>query len=191
MKIYMAGPLFTKGEIDFNVALKNELASFGHHIHLPQEHEPREKTARAIFEADVEGIDWADLVLANMDGPDPDSGTCWECGYAYKKKPVIIYRTDFRNIVDYTGALVNLMLTESSDKSIGAPFKSVHDLAVELDTQIRQLFRDKEQDCKHFWVGTEVDAISIKEGYTGFNFNLKCIQCGQTRTDSKTFNGVI
>jgi nucleoside 2-deoxyribosyltransferase len=51
---------------------------------------------RQIFEADVRGIDWADVVVANMDGADPDSGTCWECGYAYRKKPIVIFRTDFR-----------------------------------------------------------------------------------------------
>ena len=28
-------------------------------------------------------IDWADMVVACMDGPDPDSGTAWECGYAH------------------------------------------------------------------------------------------------------------
>ena len=53
-------------------------------------------TTKQIFNKDVEGIDWAEVVVANMDGPDPDSGTCWECGYAYRKKPVILFRTDFR-----------------------------------------------------------------------------------------------
>ena len=37
-----------------------------------------------------------DIVVANMDGSDPDSGTSWECGYAYRKKPVILFRADFR-----------------------------------------------------------------------------------------------
>ena len=36
------------------------------------------------------------FVVANTDGPDPDSGTSWECGYAYRKKPVILFPTDFR-----------------------------------------------------------------------------------------------
>jgi len=137
MKIYMAGPLFTTAEIEFNVKLKEALISLGHEVHLPQEHEPREKTAKAIFEADVEGLDWAELVLANMDGPDPDSGTCWECGYAYKKKPVIVYRTDFRNIVDYTNAMVNLMLTESAYRVVSAPLKSIENLAIEIHGMIK------------------------------------------------------
>jgi len=31
-----------------------------------------------------------------MDGPDPDSGTCWECGSVWGRKPVVLYRTDIR-----------------------------------------------------------------------------------------------
>jgi nucleoside 2-deoxyribosyltransferase len=79
----------------------------------------------AIFEEDVRGIDWADVVVANMDGPDPDSGTCWECGYAYRKKPIVIFRTDFRvgyekrndahSAEEVGQAPYNLMLTESAD----------------------------------------------------------------------------
>ena len=53
--------------------------------------------------------------MANMDGPDPDSGTCWECGYAYRKKPILVYRTDFRSSGDTDTTAYNLMLTESAD----------------------------------------------------------------------------
>ena len=42
------------------------------------------------------GIDWADVLLGIMDGADPDSGTCWEVGYAYRKKPIVLVRTDLR-----------------------------------------------------------------------------------------------
>jgi nucleoside 2-deoxyribosyltransferase len=85
-------------------------------------------TANQIFAQDVEGIDWADVVVANMDGPDPDSGTSWECGYAYRKKPVILFRTDFRagyklggdrlQIEEKNGAPYNLMLTEAASKRL-------------------------------------------------------------------------
>ena len=36
--------------------------------------------AAGIFATDVGGIDWADALVAVMDGPDPDSGTAWERG---------------------------------------------------------------------------------------------------------------
>src|ERR1700687_363106 len=96
MKIYLAGPLFTVAERDFNTSLARMLRKAGHEVFVPQESEQRSMTARQIFESDVAGVDWANVVVANMDGPDPDSGTCWECGYAFRKKPVIVFRTDFR-----------------------------------------------------------------------------------------------
>lgn len=118
MKLYLAGPLFTLPEREFNARLAREVEARGLEVWLPQEHEPREMTARAIFLEDVKGIDWADVVVANMDGPDPDSGTCWEVGYAYaKNKPIICYRTDFRNAEDFVGSRYNLMLSQSASKT--------------------------------------------------------------------------
>ena len=87
-----------------------------------------DKTATEIFVKDVDGIDWADVVVANMDGPDPDSGTCWECGYAYRKKPVVVFRTDFR--LEGGLAPYNLMLTELATKVIKVPpFSDTCDVA--------------------------------------------------------------
>ena len=114
MKIYLAGPLFSAAERAFNVLLADRLRTAGHKVWLPQESEQRSLSARQIFEKDVEGVDWADVVVANMDGPDPDSGTCWECGYAYRKKPIIIFRTDFRAADELGKAPFNLMLRESA-----------------------------------------------------------------------------
>ena len=114
MKIYMAGPLFTAAEQAFNAALATRLRHYGEEIWLPQENETRDTSPEEIFAKDVEGVDWAEMVLANMDGSDPDSGTCWECGYAFEKKPIIIYRTDFRQAGDHK-TMVNLMLEKSAD----------------------------------------------------------------------------
>jgi nucleoside 2-deoxyribosyltransferase len=113
--IYLAGPLFTVAERAFNAALAKELRRLGYFVFLPQEGEPREVTAKAIFEMDVKGIDDARLVVAMLDGPDPDSGTSWECGYAYAKgKPIIAVRTDFRGIGESGLSPYNLMLSESA-----------------------------------------------------------------------------
>jgi nucleoside 2-deoxyribosyltransferase len=127
MRIYLAGPLFTAAERAFNRRLRDALVHYGYDVWLPQEHEPRSRAAKDIFLTDVEGLDSSDIVLANMDGPDPDSGTCWECGYAYKKKPVIVYRTDFRKSGDTDSTAYNLMLTESAD--------AVLDVSQELDDE--------------------------------------------------------
>ena len=118
MRIYLAGPLFTAAERALNRRLRDLLVQYGHEVWLPQEHEPRSRAARDIFLTDVEGLDSSDVVLANMDGPDPDSGTCWECGYAYKKKPIVVYRTDFRKSGDTDSTPYNLMLTESANEVV-------------------------------------------------------------------------
>jgi hypothetical protein len=75
------------------------LRAAGHEVFLPQDQE-HGKDAAGIFKTDVGGIDWADALVAIMDGSDPDSGTAWECGYAYGKKPVVVVRTDFRGAGD-------------------------------------------------------------------------------------------
>ena len=124
-KIYMAALLFSLAERGFNAELARFLECEGFEVWLPQEHEPRDKTARAIFEMDVAAVDWADMVVACMDGPDPDSGTAWECGYTYAKgKPIVCYRTDFRITGDTEGAPYNLMLSESATARFEVPFRT-------------------------------------------------------------------
>ena len=144
MKLYLAGPLFSTAERTFNTQLRDLLIVAGHEVWLPQDKEPREKTAKAIFLMDVEGIDWCDVVVACMDGPDPDSGTCWECGYAYHKKKIICYRTDFRSATEHGAvgqdmdepvkglAPFNLMLSESADRLVLSPFATIGDLVSNL-----------------------------------------------------------
>ena len=68
-------------------------------VFLPQEHEQQVEPGypAKIFAGDVHGLDDADGVVAVLDGSDVDSGTAWECGYAYAKgKPIFGLRTDTR-----------------------------------------------------------------------------------------------
>ena len=52
---------------------------------------------RMIYEQDLQGLEQADVVAAILDGPDVDSGTAFEIGYACAKgKPVIGLKTDMR-----------------------------------------------------------------------------------------------
>jgi nucleoside 2-deoxyribosyltransferase len=132
MRIYLAGPLFTAAERAFNRRLRDLLEKYGHEVWLPQEHEPRSQAARDIFLTDIEGLESSDVVVANMDGPDPDSGTCWECGYAYKKKPIVVYRTDFRASGDTDTTAYNLMLTESADVRLDLPLASEEAVAAKI-----------------------------------------------------------
>ena len=139
MRIYLAGPLFTTAEREFNLRLTQRLRQAGHEVFLPQESEQRTMTAREIFAGDVAGIDWAEVVVANMDGPDPDSGTCWECGYAYKRKPIIVFRTDFRAADEPGKAPYNLMLTESATVRLDLAFADLERVAQCVDEALRSL----------------------------------------------------
>ncbi len=135
MKIYMAGPLFSTAELAFNRELAGLFRAQGHEVLLPQEHEHRKDLPRAIFESNVRGLDWAEAVVACLDGADPDSGTCWELGYAYAmKKLAIVYRTDFR-LFEGTDQ-INLMMTESADHVIIMPMAAVADLAAEIGKRL-------------------------------------------------------
>ena len=56
-------------------------------------------------------IDAADALVAVLDGPDVDSGTAAEIGYAFARgKPIVGYRGDFRLAGDNEGAVVNLQV---------------------------------------------------------------------------------
>jgi nucleoside 2-deoxyribosyltransferase len=149
VKIYLAGPLFSTAERSFNSELARRLRDSGHEVWLPQDFEQMTMTSWQIFKKDVEGVDWAEAVVANMDGPDPDSGTCWECGYAYQKKPVIVFRTDFR--AGYrlgsdvpaaelqNEAPFNLMLTEAATARIYLPLADVARVAESIDRALKEL----------------------------------------------------
>lgn len=123
MKLYFAGPLFTTAERTWNAEVVAALRAAGHEIFLPQEKEPG-LDAAGIFATDVRGIDWADGIVAIMDGPDPDSGTCWEVGYAYgSRKLIVLVRTDFRDVAGEAGGY-NAMLAESATIRLHMPAAS-------------------------------------------------------------------
>jgi nucleoside 2-deoxyribosyltransferase len=138
MRIYLAGPLFTTAEREFNGALAALLRAAEHEVFLPQEQEQRETTSRTIFQSDVAGIEWCEVVVANMDGPDPDSGTCWECGSVWGRKPVVLYRTDIRSEADPFGPY-NLMLHQSADCILDCRWKSVSEIAAMICAALKAI----------------------------------------------------
>lgn len=138
MRIYFAGPLFSAAERDWNVNLCAALRNAGHEVFLPQEQEPG-KDAPGIFATDVGGIDWANCLVAIMDGADPDSGTCWEVGYAYGKKPIILVRTDLRRAANSGGSGYNPMLTESATIRVDAAFRPFDHIVSEVLAALARL----------------------------------------------------
>ncbi len=64
-----------------------------------------------VGEKNIRDIDRADVVVANLDGADPDSGTAAEIGYAHGTgTPIVGYRTDRRSTGENEGLVVNLQV---------------------------------------------------------------------------------
>ena len=98
LKIFISAPLFTVAEREFNRKLAEGLTAAGYAVLLPQDRcKPVHGDLEAVFQQCLSDLDDADLIVAVLDGPDVDSGTSFEVGYAFaKNKPVIGIRTDFR-----------------------------------------------------------------------------------------------
>ncbi len=113
--VYVAGPLFTQAEREYNEQLATLCESHGYRTFLPQRDGGLLKddvAAQQIFEMDKKNIEDAHLIVANLDGADVDSGTAWEIGYAIAQgKKVIGIRTDFRTLTSI--ARINPMIEQS------------------------------------------------------------------------------
>lgn len=87
MKIYLAGPdVFRPDARDWAVAAKLLCRRHGCEALTPLDHD--EQVASRIFAANLVLIDRADIVIANLNpfrGCEPDSGTCFEIGYAHAR----------------------------------------------------------------------------------------------------------
>ena len=137
MRLYFAGPLFSAAERSWNAELVAALRNGGHEVFLPQDSEPG-MDAAMIFATDVGAIDWADAVVAIMDGPDPDAGTAWEVGYAYGTKPIVLVRTDFRTGAGNSGPY-SPMLTEAATIRLDLPFAPVAEILTEILDALRRV----------------------------------------------------
>ncbi len=114
--IYLAAPLFTQGEKDFNLMLHDRLTASGCRVFLPQQ-ECAGLEGEDIYKTCLAGLRSASTIVAILDGADADSGTCWECGYASSLEiPIIAVRTDFRVSGDTGG--FNAMLYYSAAKIV-------------------------------------------------------------------------
>jgi nucleoside 2-deoxyribosyltransferase len=133
--VYIAGPLFTQSEWQWNESLASHLREMGFEIVLPQERavpmlQSKESfSGRALFTDNIAAIDRAQLVVAVLDGADADSGTSWECGYAFKAgRPIIGLRTDLRAGGDDSQAGMNLMLSNSCSQIVAVPQSKQSDI---------------------------------------------------------------
>ena len=154
MKIYLAGPLgFSEaGRAFHESAVVPEVRRLGH-VPLDPWKPPNaaeieavagmpygvakrdawRKLNRKIGAQNRALIDACDLVFAVLDGPDVDSGTAAEIGYAFAQgKPILGYRGDLRLSADNEGATVNLQVEYFIQAGGGEIIFHIDDLAAAL-----------------------------------------------------------
>ena len=136
MKVYFAGPWFTKAQEEREERLKAKLRELGFDVFSPKESSnitgsiATAADRKSTFEANILNIDECDMIFAVCDGKQCtvveedqfgreynaiDSGTMVECGYAYALKrsgkniKIVYYAETLGN------KPFNLMLAESAD----------------------------------------------------------------------------
>lgn len=130
-RAYIAGPLFDEGERWFIEKVDSLVSEAGFTTFLPHRDNPpkTQDNIDLIFANDKNGIDTADIVVANLNGLTTDDGTAWEIGYAYANgKYIIGLHTDWRSRFQHE--VVNLMI----QCSINVLVRSLD----ELDSELRK-----------------------------------------------------
>ena len=115
-KIYIASPFFNDEECAVLSRAEEILKGRGFDVFSPREHEVREGNvgdpiwSRETFLNDKAGIDWCDILVMLYWGNYSDSGTAWECGYAFATgKPVLVVQLgESSNLMIHEGSHTNL-----------------------------------------------------------------------------------
>lgn len=100
MRIYIAGPLFSQGEKEFNKKLKELVAPFAE-IYLPQENgllltnlvrstKDLIDAANTVVKNDIEAIEACDVFIIVLDGRAVEEGSAFELGMAFVKGKICI-----------------------------------------------------------------------------------------------------
>jgi nucleoside 2-deoxyribosyltransferase len=101
--------------------------------HGQERREAWERVSRTIAANNCAAIDNAHGVVAVLDGPDVDSGTAAEIGYAFARGKFIVgYRGDFRQSADNEASIVNLQVEYFIRQSGGTIVSRYQDLEPSL-----------------------------------------------------------
>lgn len=108
--IYIAAPLFSAAEREFNKRVKQLLTPY-FRVYLPQEDgglmvnmiaagiSPQE-AAQRVFVTDVYALETCDILLIVLDGRSVDEGAAFELGFAFARgKQCVALRTDPRQLL--------------------------------------------------------------------------------------------
>jgi len=145
-KIYIAGPLFSEAEIEYNLRLDNFLTNLEYKTFLPQRDgykladlligDIQFSTAMdIIFKKDLDEIRNSDIIIFIMDGRVPDEGACLEVGYAYALgKECVGIKTDSRALMHN---LDNPLIVGALNSRITKNFQELSELLFEIKTQVK------------------------------------------------------
>lgn len=152
LKIYLASPLgFNPEHAGYLARIKEKLRGEGHTILDPWESQEfaqdirRAKdtagcveqlaafrqVAEAIGRTNERLIREADALLAVLDGPEPDSGTASELGFASALgKRCYGLRADWRDSGDFPGLPCNLQVIHFIERTGGTLFRSIGEIKI-------------------------------------------------------------
>jgi nucleoside 2-deoxyribosyltransferase len=146
MTVYLAAALFSMHERRANRASAQalEAALPGVRVILPQDYKVHGKfnDRRAfgeVYRACVKGITSSQALVAILDGPDADSGTSFEVGFAVAQGiPVVGVRTDYRPSQE---SGMNLMLSRGCTRILWRPCfdENIEALARDLARILRKV----------------------------------------------------
>ena len=121
MKVYLASPFFNETELKNVEKAEKILMNRDFDVFSPRLNEVRydenaqqSRWSKETFMNDKRFIDWADVVVMLYYGGYSDSGTAWECGYAYgTNTPVVVVQLgEDSNLMVHEGCHANITLDE-------------------------------------------------------------------------------
>lgn len=121
-RIYIASPFFNDTELENVEKVEKILMSRGFEVFSPRLNEVRGEEvgsaawSKETFMNDRRFIDWADAVVMLYYGGYSDSGTAWECGYAFGTNTpvVVVHLGEDSNLMVHEGCHSNITLDELS-----------------------------------------------------------------------------
>jgi nucleoside 2-deoxyribosyltransferase len=134
--VYLAGPLFSRAEVEWAGSLKREMeAALGERIEVIWPFEVASGSKGEIFRANLAALSRSPLMVAVLDGPAVDDGTAWEvgCHFALFGRRAIGIRTDVRKAGEAPDSRVNLMIEEACRAVVGEVGVLLRELAAALE----------------------------------------------------------
>ena len=134
LNIYMAGPLFNEGDRYSNQLNSDALRKAGYATFLPQEvvidKDSSVLVKAACFYMDFKAINLCQIVVANCNGIEIDSGTAAEIGMCYAlNKKIFAYKSDVRNYYNENYKLNNFVGGLVDNKT----YSDINEIIKEID----------------------------------------------------------